>query len=252
MPYTPTQYLLVSLIILASSVLQGAVGFASGLFGTPLLMLTGMSLPDAVAISLVASAFQNCIAAWQLRREIDFRRALQPILIRLAMLPLGVIALYYVGKQGNALASQIVGVIILSIVAVQQAFRVPPQPRLHPLWEWSAFGLGGFLLGLCGMGGPPMMLWALAHDWPMNRTRAFMYFIFVTGLVPQGLLLWWAFGDKILWSMLLGVAVLPAVLIGLYIGLYLSRLISDRVLRSVCVAVLVVIALSAIVSPYFS
>jgi hypothetical protein len=133
MPFTPTQYLLVSLIILASSVLQGAVGFASGLFGTPLLMLTGMSLPDAVAISLVASAFQNCIAAWQLRREIDFRRALQPILIRLAMLPLGVLALYYVGKQGNALASQIVGVIILSIVAVQQAFRVPPQPHLHPV-----------------------------------------------------------------------------------------------------------------------
>ncbi len=248
---TLTQYLLVSLIVLTSSVLQGAVGFASGLFGTPLLMLlTGISLPDAVAISLVASAFQNCIAAWQLRREIDFRRSLRPILIRFATLPLGVLALYFVGQQGNAVASQVVGVIILAIVAVQQLSQVPPQPRLHPAWEWSAFGLGGFLLGLCGMGGPPMMLWALAHDWPMNRTRAFMYFIFATGIVPQALLLWAAFGHGILWSMLLGAAVLPAVLVGLYSGLWLNKLISDRVLRGLCVAVLVLIAVSAIVSPY--
>jgi uncharacterized membrane protein YfcA len=256
MPFTLTpdllaQYLLVSLIVLASSVLQGAVGFASGLFGTPLLMLTGISLPDAVAISLVASAFQNCIAAWQLRREIDFGRSLRPILIRLATLPLGIWALYFVGQQGNAVASQVVGAIILGIVAVQQITQVPPQPRLHPAWEWSAFGLGGFLLGLCGMGGPPMMLWALAHDWPMNRTRAFMYFIFATGILPQALLLWWAFGNSILRSMLLGAAVLPAVLLGLYIGLALSKVLPDRALRRLCVAVLVLIALSAIVSPYF-
>ena len=243
-------YLLVSLIILASSVVQGAVGFASGLFGTPLLMLTGMSLPDAVAISLVTSAFQNCIAAWQLRRDIDFARALRPMLIRFAMLPVGAAALYAVGKENNALAGQIVGAIILGIVAVQQLVQVPPQPQLHAAWEWLAFGLGGFLLGLCGMGGPPMMLWALAHDWPMNRLRAFMYFIFVTGLIPQGLLLWLTFGNEILWPMLLGLGVLPAVLVGLYLGLYLGRILPDRFLRSVSVAVLVLIALSAIASPY--
>ena len=245
-------YLLVSLIILASSVVQGAVGFASGLFGTPLLMLTGRSLPDAVAISLVTSAFQNCSAAWQLRRDIDFRLALRPMVIRLALLPVGSAALYAVGKENNALAGQIVGVVILGIVVVQQVLQVPPQPRLHAAWEWLAFGLGGFLLGLCGMGGPPMMLWALAHDWPMNRLRAFMYFIFVTGLIPQALLLWLAFGKEILWPMLLGLAVLPAVLVGLYLGLYLSRVLSDRVLRSVSISVLVLIALGAIASPYLS
>lgn len=246
-----THYLLVSLIVLASSVVQGAVGFASGLFGTPLLMMTGMRMPDAVAVSLVSSAFQNCIAAWQMRREIDYRRALRPMLIRFAMLPLGVVALHFVVKGGAAQANQLVGAIILTIVLVQQALQMPPQPRLPAAWEWLAFGLGGFLLGLCGMGGPPMMLWALAHDWPMNRTRAFMYFIFVTGLVPHGVLLWWTFGNEILQAMLLGCALLPAVLIGLYAGFYLSRLMSDRVLRLACVAVLVVIALSAILSPLF-
>lgn len=244
-----SQYALVSLILFASSVLQGAVGFASGLFGIPLLMLTGVSLPDAVAISLVASAIQNCIAAWQLRREIDFRRTALPILIRLATLPLGVWALYAIGRENKVLASQTVGVIVLAIVVLQWAWRVQPQECLHPAWEWLAFSMGGFLLGLCGMGGPAMALWVLAHDWPMNRARAFLYFVFVTGVPFQTLLLWFVYGTPILYSMLLGLAVLPAVLVGLYAGLYVSRLVPDRVMRTLSLIILALIAISAIVMP---
>jgi uncharacterized protein len=252
MPFTLSQYLIVSLILFASSVLQGAVGFASGLFGIPLLMLTGVSMPDAVAMSLVAAAIQNVLAAWQLRRDIDLRATVRPTIIRLAMLPLGVYVLHLIGEQHKDLANQIVGVIVLTIVATQFIANVPPQPRLHPVWEWLAFGVGGFLLGLCGMGGPPMVLWVLAHDWTMNRARAFLYFIFVLGLLPQGLLLWYAFGDNILIAMLLGLAVMPAVLAGLWIGLSVSRLTSDKFLRSLSLAVLVVIGIAALITPYLN
>jgi uncharacterized protein len=252
MPFTLSQYLLVSLILFASSVLQGAVGFASGLFGIPLLMLTGVSMPDAVAMSLVAAAIQNVLAAWQLRSNIDFRATVRPTIIRLAMLPLGVYVLHLIGEQHKDLANQIVGVIVLAIVGMQFIANVPPQPRLHPIWEWLAFGVGGFLLGLCGMGGPPMVLWVLAHDWTMNRARAFLYFIFVLGLVPQGVLLWYAFGEKILVAMLLGLAVMPAVLAGLWIGLHLSRLMSDKLLRNVSIAVLIAIGVAALVMPYLN
>jgi uncharacterized membrane protein YfcA len=250
MPFSPSLYAVVCLILFASSVVQGAVGFAAGLFGIPLLMFTGVSFPDAVAISLVAAAPQNIIPAWQLRREIDFRRALRPILIRYAMLPLGVLALYVVGHERKEVASQLVGLVVLTIVVVQRAWRSEPQERLHPAWEWIAFGLGGFLLGFCGMGGPPMVLWVLAHDWPMNRARGFLFYIFATGLVPQALLLWLFFGAEVLDAMLLGVAALPAVLVGLWLGLYLSLLIPDRVLRSVSLGILILIALSAIGTPY--
>jgi len=250
MPFSASQYATVCLILFASSVVQGAVGFAAGLFGIPLLMLSGASFPDAVAISLVAAAPQNIIPAWQLRREIDFRRALRPMLIRYAWLPVGVFALFLVGQARKEMASQIVGIIVLAIVTVQRAWRAQPQERLHPAWEWLAFGLGGFLLGFCGMGGPPMVLWVLAHDWPMNRARGFLFFIFATGLVPQGLLLWLFFGTEVLDAMLLGAATLPAVLLGLWFGLYLSRLVPDRVLRDLSVAILALIAISAIVSPY--
>jgi len=251
MPFSLAQFAAVSLVLFASSVVQGAVGFAAGLFGIPLLVLSGVSFPDAVAITLVAAGPQNIIPAWQLRREIDFRRVLRPMLIRFAFLPLGVFALYLIGHENKDAASQLVGVIVLAIVAVQWAWRVHPQERLHDCWEWLAFSLGGFLLGLCGMGGPPMVLWVLAHDWSMNRGRAFLFFIFATGLVPQALLLWLFFGASMFDAMFLGALALPAVLVGLWCGLYLSRLVPDVMLRRVSVALLVLVAVSAIITPYF-
>lgn len=252
MPLTISQYLLVSLILFFSSVVQGSVGFASGLFGIPLLMLTGVSLPDAVAISLVAAAVQNVAAAWQLRREIDYPATLRPMLIRFATLPLGAWTLSLIDQEQKDAASQVVGVVVLLIVATQAALRIKPREHLHVAWEWLAFGVGGYLLGLCGMGGPAMVLWVMAHDWPMNRARAFLYFLFATGIPLQALLLWLFFGQQILLAMLLGLTALPALVAGLYLGLWLSRIMSDRVLRGLSWGILVLIALSALVMPYLS
>ncbi|MCI0362017.1 MAG: sulfite exporter TauE/SafE family protein [Planctomycetaceae bacterium] len=250
MVYSLTSLLLVAAILLASSVLQGAVGFASGLFGIPLLMLTGVSLPEAVAISLVAAAVQNCTAAWQLRHEIDYRGALRPMLIRFATMPLGVWALVWIGEERKDEASQLVGLIVLSILVIQWSLRVPPQPKLHAAWEWLAFGLGGFLLGLCGMGGPPMVLWTMAHDWPMVRARAFLYYIFATGLPLQALLLWAAFGGSVLWAMGLGLALAPVLLLGTHWGLALGRRMPERLSRVIATVVLLAIAASAIALPW--
>ena len=112
--------------------------------------------------------------------------------------------------------------------------------------------MGGFLLGLCGIGGPPMVLWVMAHNWSMNRARAFLFFIFATGIPLQALLLWLAFGNPIFEAMLLGLVALPAVAAGLYVGLWLAHIAPDRALRNLSWAVLVLIAISSIVMPYFT
>jgi uncharacterized membrane protein YfcA len=250
MPFSAADYATVSLILFASSVVQGAVGFAANLFGIPLLVLTGISFPNAVAITLVAAAPQNLIPAWQLRREIDYSGALRPMLIRYAFMPLGVLVLWLIGEENKDLASQFVGMLVLIIVGFQQAMRVEPQPRLAPIWEWLAFSMGGFLLGLCGMGGPAMVLWVLAHDWTMTRAKAFLYYLFATGLPVQALLLWLFFGQKMVQAMVLSAAALPSVLVGLWCGLYLSRHVSDRMLRRLSLALLLLIATSAILTPY--
>ncbi len=252
MPFSLEQYLIVSVVLFFSSIVLGAVGFAAGLFGIPLLVISGVSFPEAVAISLVAAAPQNLIPTWQLRHEIDFRKALRPMLIRYAFMPLGVFTLWLIGQSSKQTASQVVGFIILGIVGLQLVLRVRPQPRIHEAWEWLAFSWGGFLLGLCGMGGPVMVLWVLAHDWPMNKSRAFLFFLFTTGLPMQVLLMWSFFGAEVFNAMILSAAALPAVLAGLSVGLWLSRKISDQAMRRLCIVVLVVIALTSIISPYVS
>ena len=95
----------------------GRWGLRPGLFGIPLLVISGVSFPEAVAISLVAAAPQNLIPTWQLRREIDFRLALRPMLIRYAFMPLGVFTLWLIGQGSKQTASQIVGFVVLAIVA---------------------------------------------------------------------------------------------------------------------------------------
>lgn len=251
MSFSLQEYATVSLVLFFSSIVLGAVGFAAGLFGIPLLVLSGVSFPDAVAMSLVAAAPQNLIPVWQLRRDIDFRRALRPMLIRYAFMPFGVFTLWLIGHGSKDTASQIVGCLVLGIVALQRIWKVHPQPRIHDAWEWVAFSLGGFLLGLCGMGGPVMVLWVLAHDWPMNKARAFLFFLFATGLPVQALLMWSFFGAEVLDAMLLAAAALPAVLAGLSVGLAIGRAAPDRALRTATLSVLILIAASAIIVPYF-
>jgi uncharacterized protein len=240
------QLLLVGLVLLASSVVQGTVGFAAGLFGIPLLMLVGrLTLVDAVAISLVAATVQNGAGAWQLRREIDFARAWRPMLIRLATMPLGVLTLYYVGRTGEGLAQLVVGGVVLAIVATQCLVRIRPKPALHPAWEWLAFSLAGFLVGLCGIGGPPMVLWVMLHDWPVARAKAFLFYIFTSSMVPQAIILWLLFGTPFLTASLVGLLGLPVVLGGTLLGLKLGERLPDRIMRPVCMAVLAAIGLVA-------
>jgi uncharacterized membrane protein YfcA len=250
-PLTIEQYLLIALILLLSSMLQGAIGFASGMFGIPLLMLvTGIPLPDAVAMSLVAATVQNLTAAYRTRRDIDFRLSWRPMLIRLAVMPLGVVALYYLGTSSRELCSQAVGCVVLARVATLHLRRVPPQPKLHVGWEWLAFTLAGFLLGFCGMGGPPMVLWVLAHDWTSRRGRAFLFFLFSTSMIPQGICLVLLFGWDILWSMAIGAAATPLLFAGTLLGLHLATYVSERWLRRASTIILVLIGLSSIVLPF--
>jgi uncharacterized protein len=95
-----------------------------------------------------------------------------------------------------------------------------------------------------------MVLWVLAHDWHMNRARAFLYYIFATGLPVQAFILWLFFRGEMVQAMILSAAALPSVLAGLAVGLYLSRLVPDAVLRRLSVLMLILIAISAIVTPY--
>lgn len=251
MPDLPLSLLLtIAAIMFLSSLLQGAVGFAAGMFGVPLFLLCGVELPQAVALAFVSSAVQNALAAWESRREIDLQTLRLPVLLRSLAQPLGAWALFHLGKSNSTLANQLVGGVLLAIVLVQLLWKIEPRASIAASWQWLAFPLSGFLFSFCSMGGPPVVLWVLAHRWPAARQKAFLFTIFAAGIPLQFLLLLFFFGQPILQEMLLGLLSLPLLLVGTYAGLKLGSMLREEVTRPLSYLVLAILGLSAVIMPW--
>lgn len=251
MDLTALQYLEVGVIFFLSSIVQGAVGFAAGLFGIPLLLMVGIDLPEAITISMVSSIIQSALGYYQIGHEVEVRDAVRPLVIRIASLPLGAAALWLTTESLDPRqVKQVIGVVLLAIVVFQWAWNVQPRESLASFWEYIAFGLGGFMAGFCGMGGPPMVLWVMAHNWSAIKSRAFLFLMFLVGVPPQSLLLVWFFGwEKIAPALLLGLLGIVVMLLGTMVGLKVGGAMPKWRLRQVIYAMLTLIAVSNILAP---
>lgn len=236
-------------IVGLSSVVQGTIGFASGMLALPILLFAGWSLPEAIAINLVAGVAQNLYGTYVLRRAVLWPDWLRPNLVRLAALPVGVWALTYADRLDPAIVRQLLGTIILAIVTAYWVWRVQPRERLHVGWEFLTMGTSGFFAGFCGVGGPQMVLWLSAQLWPPKRTRAFLHFAFSLTLLPQALLLIWKFEERAVTALQLGLLSLPAAIAGVMLGMLVGNRLPRELLRRLMLGVLALVATSAIVMP---
>jgi uncharacterized membrane protein YfcA len=117
------------------------------------------------------------------------------------------------------------------------------------VWDWTAFLSSGFLVGFCGIGGPPIVMWAMAQEWPPARTRGFLFLVFFSSMFPQLALLALAYGSAIGPAMLTGIIGAPIVLAGTFLGLRIGRHFSPRWLRRVSFTILIVMALIEVAGP---
>ncbi|MFP6574659.1 MAG: sulfite exporter TauE/SafE family protein [Pirellulaceae bacterium] len=251
MPFTLLHLILVAGILSVSSFLQTIVGFGAGLLGIPLLLLAGFPPVQAVAVVTITSIIQSAIGSWKLRQSIRFPDTKRPILIRLLMLPIGALALWKLGQHNQQFVKQAIGLVLLLIVLVQWRLRIAAATKLHAGWEWGAFSTSGFLLGFCGMGGPVLGLWAVAHDWSPKRSRGFMFLVMFAGNIPVAIMHSILFGSQVGWGFLWGLYGLPWVLAGTLVGLAAGNSISKQRLRQVTLVVLALIGIQATVWPFF-
>ena len=240
------------IILFTGGLLQGSIGFAGGVFGIPLLLLVGLSLPQAVAVNIVSNLPQNGLGAYRLRHDIHYRDTLGPVILRLVSLPIGLWALWQAHSIDPYQVKRVVGIILIVVLAAHWLCRVEPREKLHPAWTFVAFLSSGFLAGFCSMGGAFIALWVVAHDWSANRSRGFMFFMFLVTLGPQALLLLSVFRNEVPAAYGLGLAALPVSMTGTWLGLYLGGRLPRVALRRVVYAVLLVIGLRAILAPFFS
>ncbi|RIK76211.1 MAG: hypothetical protein DCC67_14225 [Planctomycetota bacterium] len=247
--YTLAQIAIVSLVMTCGGVVQGAVGFASGLMCIPLLVLCGFSLLEATVVNFILTGIQNATGAVQLWSHLRPREVAGPVLLRCLGLPLG---LHFLGaSQGldPTFVKQITGVALLAIVALLRGLRI--QPREHIPWPWCvlAFTSSGFLMGLASIGGAPMVIYVNSLNWSAAKSRGFIFFC-SAALVPlMAAMLVHRFGGEALRPAALALVALPPVALGLWVGLRLGHRLDKQRFTRLTYGLLVVVALTAILAP---
>lgn len=245
----PTTLLWLALIMTAAGVVQAAVGFGAGMLATPLMLLVGLSLPEAIGVMSAGVLVQTSYKTWAYRKEVPWALVWPMTWARLVGYVPGFVALYWLADAGKALVKPVIGGFILLALAAQVLLRVKPRHHIAQGWTYAAGFLSGVFAGAVGMGGPPVVLWVVAHDWPALRARVFLWANFLILMPVAMLALGLIYGREMWVAMGWGFVLVPAILAGTAAGLWLGHRIPKRELRWAMIGLLVVLALISIAGP---
>jgi len=219
------------------------------MFAIPPLVWLGMPLANAIAIVMSASFIQSAWASYHLRSDIKLPVTLPFVIIRNLVMPIGVLILRYINKLDQSTTAQLIGIVLLIIVVILWMWKVQPVDHIHVGWGIGTSLSSGLMAGMFGMGGPPLVLWVMAHNWTNRQTRAFLLFnVMATSPLQLGVL-WLMIGSSIGNAILWGLAFSPVVLIGAQIGLWCGQAISRTWLQKVAYSLLVLLACCSILVP---
>jgi uncharacterized protein len=249
MPYSAAELAVIALVMTFGSVIQGCVGFASGLLGVPLLVLYGFPLLDATVINFVSTSVQNLAGARHLSAHLVARDVFWPTVFRCVGLPFGIAALSAAETIGHGRVQQIIGGILLASILALTQFRIRPREYLHLVWVAVIFLTSGFLMGLASIGGAPMVFYVNALTWSAPKSRGFLFLCSSLLMPLMAMMLLWKFGAAVVPPALAALIVMPLGVVGLVIGLKLGHRLDKARFRRLTYALLFMIALAAILSP---
>ncbi len=233
-----------------AGMVQSTVGFGYAMFATPLLTWIGLPLPSVITVVATCSMFQAAIGARKLHADVPWRLSLSATTIRIAGVAVGMLLLKKLVALNTDHIRMVIGFILCLLVAIQLLWRTPAVKALHWSWAGFAFITSGLLAGLCGMGGPPLVLWTMAHSWSSQMTRGFLFAVFATSIPVQIVLLFLMFGKGILWYVFLGIAFFPLIYLGATIGIPIGNRFSKETLRRIAYGILLLIGVSAVVPAF--
>jgi uncharacterized protein len=222
-----------ALVIFFSSGLQAMIGFGNGLIAVPLLLSAGIPLTHAVVLTITTSLCQRLVFGYQMRKHILLRKYLPAIFAVFAGLPLGIYLLGIVSDQSRDIVKQIIGVLILLMVIIKFTVKTNPKENISGIWGALAGFLYGFLGGLANVGGPPLVIWAYAHNWTKEQLRTAPLMISLFAVPFQFFLLFSNFGNSILSVFFLGLLLWPVAITANQIGQKIGRKINLESLRFV-------------------
>ncbi len=237
-------------VMILGGIIQSSSGFGFGLFAIPLLLFFGFDLPATVTMVIIGSAIQKVTALKYLKDDLDWKEMRPFMLVGLLTLPLGVYTMFKISSMDQELVKQVIGGLIILLLALRKLGKIQPRETVPSFWGYIVGILSGFLNGFANIGGPPLVLWILAHKWSnrkMRGTALAFALIFVPFQIP---LMLYTFGSSILDPIVKALLLSPAVLLGTWVGLKIGERISKQHLAVYMQALLAFIAISAIAKPF--
>ncbi len=242
--------LLIGIILFLCSAIQGAVGFAFNIFAVPLLIWSGLSLPQAITVTSIPIFIQSFTSSYKLKEYIRYKEVFIGSVFRYIGIPIGIYLLTLLNGFDKDTIKQIVGIVILVIVAMQYFLHIEPKEKVGFLWTVIAFLSSGIFLGLVAMGGPPVILWVMAHRWSAFEVRAFLSALFFLASPFLLALLYYNFGKELSDYFLVGLFFSPVVIFGTLFGVWLGNFLSHDKLKKIVLSLLVLTSIVSIISPY--
>ncbi len=244
------QLLAIALTLFGGAIVQGTVGFGLGLFSIPILVWCGLTLPQSIAATMPAVAVQTLFNCWQHRADLPWREVLPIFGLRLVSLPIGVLLLASIAGFEVARIKQCLGGFILLVLLAIWKFKPQPRESVGAGWTILAGSLSGLCAGMVGMGGPPVSLYALAHDWSTVKKRSFLWLTFLLILPIHTCLLLGRFGTPLVGAMGSAALAIPTTVLGAWCGGKLGRRLGQKGLQRAIIGLLVLIAIRSLLAPW--
>ena len=250
MTIDPQQLLLTGATLFTAGLLQSIVGFGFTLVALPALLFIGLTLPEAVATCLIGGFAQRIFLFPKLRHHVDWK-AIRPMMISgLIAIPVGTLVLRGVANLPPSVVRQVIGVIIILCLLLQWFGKIEPRESVHKGWTYLAGIASGLLTGFANIGGPPVVLWILAHRFSPEKMRATCLLLFLVFAPFQIIILPMVFGMEAVHSFGNALLITPMVLVGSWLGLRLGSRLSSSHVRAGMQALLLIIAIVSLVKGF--
>lgn len=227
--------MIVVLVIFFAAMVQGVMGFGAALVAMPLLTAI-LGIKTAVPAFALIGTFTTFSNTLRLRKHATPRDLLQLLFPALVGIPLGV---WLLAQVDGEVVTRILGVILLAYALYGLSGMMLPRLH-HRVWALAIGFTSGVLTGAYNTGGPPIVVFGAARQWPADRFRANLqsYFLF-SGVFVVTLHGFAGHLTGEVWKFAL--ISIPALLLGQLIGVRICRYVNAELFRKLVLVFLLIL-----------
>jgi uncharacterized protein len=235
------------LVVALAAALGGATGFGYGLVATPLLVLTGFSLPFVVTANLSISLITRVTTASRLRNHITWRRAAMLVGGSIPGLYLGARTLTGVDPRPIKIA---IGVLVMTLAVLLVRAPESGTPRRIPGTALGAGFAGGFLGAVSSLNGvAPALLLTRDRVPPVSLIADLAAYFVISNTIALGILA--AAGGLSTRALVPACALwIPGAIVGNFAGIALAPRVPAQQFRRLTLAVVFVAGTVTIATAY--